>query len=94
MTTVHTQSPKAKSTTPIIKAKPPKAYIFTAINAVRGRISDSEVVLLPLKAVDGVRFCGGLMNMVMKEQTLYVIIGTYIQYSGGGLKPNLLEYCI
>lgn len=76
ITIVHTHSPKANNTTPIIKAKPPKAYSCRA-NIPVGEMFKLYGLLLPLKATNGIREegCGGLMNMMMKERrALYVAI--------------------
>ena len=75
ITTVHTQSPKADNTTPIIKAKPPKAYNCKA-NIPVGEMFRLYKVLLALKAADGIRGedCGWLMNMMRKEEALHVVI--------------------
>lgn len=77
MITVHIQSPKENRMTPIMKARPPKAYSFKANIPVGEmlRFSISEV-LLPLKATDviGEEYCGLLMNIMRKRQALDVII--------------------
>lgn len=77
ITTVRTQSPTANKMTPIMNAKPPKAYNSKANIPVeeKSRLYN-KLALEPANGIreEGCGGCGGLMNIMKRRQALLIVI--------------------